>query len=240
MEQTTMPSPEDSEESLWIKIHKHMESALGTTSIFYGFTHSKHTRHRIGFTRCLYSKNSHPDDYMAIFDVDEFLDDDICALTLLDRLGPFFWSEADICHAATERQKRRAHIDREFGMDVGVSCGFQFADGQGLSGIGLSSRWMNPEEFKSRWHDGEIQLQQYLNIFDPLMRNTMVRARMKLTGRQLEVLRLSVGGMIGKEIATKLNISEGRVERIFAKIRLNLQADTTVEAAAKAIAYRLI
>jgi DNA-binding CsgD family transcriptional regulator len=234
------PLPADSEEQLWHKIHRRMEALLGTTSILYGFTHTKYLRYRVGFTGCLYTKRSHPADYVSRFDADSFLDDDICALILLNQLGPFFWSDAHEWDGASEAQKERARIDRECGMDVGVSYGFNFADGHGIAGIGLASRWMAPEDFKRRWQDVEKQVFHYLSLFDPLMRDAMTKARLRLTQRQLEVLRLSVGGMIGKEIAAELGISEGRIERIFGEIRLNMQASTTIEAAAKAIAYRLI
>lgn len=234
------PRPSDSEEILWKKIHEYMRVKLGVTSILYGFTHSKYTTLRVGLTNCLYIKNSHPAEYIEYFSNERFLDDDFCTFVLWGELGPFFWHEVYDRDTATPEQIERARIDERFGLNAGVSIGFRFADGHGISGIGLACRWMDPEEFRDKWMTVSGEIMEYLNIFDPLMRETMVRSRMCLSPKQIEVLSLSIGGMKGKQIASRLGVTEGRVEKVFKEIREKLHADTTQEAAAKAIAYKLL
>lgn len=235
-----IPNSSDSEEVLWGKIHEYMKEVLGVTSMLYGFTHSKYTVLRVGLTNCLYIKNSHPKEYIEYFGNERFLDDDFCTFVLWGNMGPFFWHEVYDWEQATPEQLERARVDESFGMNAGVSIGFRFADGHGIAGIGLSCRWMQPEEFKNRWQEKSSNIIEYLNLFDPLMRDAMVRTRLQLSQRQLEVLSLSIGGMVGKQISSRLGISQGRIEKIFKEIRAKLRADTTTEAAAKAIAYKLL
>jgi DNA-binding CsgD family transcriptional regulator len=235
-----VPSAEDSEATLWRKLNAYLKDRIGITSTLFGFSHTRYLATRLGFTKSLFIKHNHPDDYVAHFPGDTFLDDDICAFILYDQLGPFFWSDAHDFAGATDEQRRRAAIDREFGMDVGVTLGFRFAGGQGICGIGLAARWMDPVEFRRRWRDAEEEAMARIALFEPLLRRRMVEGRIGLTPRQREVLALSIAGMIGKEIAARLQISDKRVEKIFDAIRTRMEADTTVEAVAKALAYEIV
>jgi DNA-binding CsgD family transcriptional regulator len=95
-------------------------------------------------------------------------------------------------------------------------------------------------EFRRRWRDAEEEAMARIALFEPLLRRRMVEGRIGLTPRQREVLALSIAGMIGKEIAARLQISDKRVEKIFDAIRTRMEADTTVEAVAKALAYEIV
>lgn len=230
----------DDEETLWAKARRFAEDRLGVTSILFGFTHSRHLAGRVGMTQSLYIRHDHPTDYLRRFAPDRILDDDLCALILLGGTGVFLWDTLAGSDEHTEAQRERARIDREEGMGVGVSLGFRFADGHGIAGVGLAARWMPAEEFRGRWAENGAETVDFFTRFEALMRRRMVEARLVLTPRQRDVLSLSVGGLPGKSIAARLGISEGRVERLFREIRTRLEADTTIEAAAKALAYKLI
>ncbi|MEN9895031.1 MAG: hypothetical protein RIR97_883 [Pseudomonadota bacterium] len=230
----------DTEDELWDKIHQFMKKYLGVTSVLYGFTHSHYAVLNHGFTNCLYIKSSHPEDYMKAFENESFLEDDLCTSVLWNELGPFFWHDDSNWDNATEEQKRRAQKDEELGMSTGVSIGFRFANGQGVSGIGLACRWMTPGEFQARWQQNSDAILKYLNEFDILMRAAMVKTRLVLSSRQAEVLGLHISGLKGKQIASLLGISEKRIEKIFSELRQRLGASSTAEAAAKAIIYSLV
>ncbi len=230
----------DTEDELWAALHLKLHELLGATSILYGFAHSRHAFRRVGVTPCLTIRHSHPSDYVARFADESFLDDDLCTFVLWQSDGPFLWADLETTVAATPAQLERARIDREMGMDVGVSVGFRFAGGQGVAGIGIAARWMPADAFERRWRAHEDEVMDRLRAFEPLMRRRMIERRLRLTRRQSDVLRLSIAGMIGKEIAEELGLSEGRVERLFREIRDRLEAETTVEAAVKAIAFDLV
>ena len=234
------PTESADEEQLWTGIHEYMKERIAVTSILYGFTHSRYTAERIGISRSLYIKHSHPKDYVDHFGSDKFLNDDICTVILLQQLEPFLWHHADNWPGATEAQKERARIDSQFGMEVGVSIGFHFADGHGIAGIGLCAGGTSAEEFEQRWKERGEDVMSYLAIFEPLMRARMVANRMALSERQRQVLAYSVSGMQAKEIAAHLKIAEKTVHNYREDAREAIDADTTMEAVAKALAYRLI
>jgi LuxR family transcriptional regulator len=240
MKTDCFPSPNDDEEQLWTAIHEYMKDRIGVTSILYGFTHSRYTAERIGISRSLYIKHSHPKDYVDHFGSDTFLNDDLCTTILLQQLEPFLWHHAANWPGATEAQKQRARIDDQFGMDVGVSIGFQFADGHGIAGIGLCAGCLTAEAFEQRWNEQADDVMNYLTMFEPLMRARMVANRMTLSERQRQVLAYSASGMQAKEIAAHLKIAEKTVHNYREDAREAIDADTTMEAVAKALAYRLI
>ncbi len=140
----------------------------------------------------------------------------------------------------TEAQYQRVAIDYQFDFSVGVTLGFSFKMGKGLAGIGLASSGMDAEIFKSAWlvdQDAHIAL---LTEFDRLMRPAMVANRLHLSPREKQCLSLTASGMSAKEIALQLGIAENTVSNILIRARESMQAGSTIEAIAKALAYDLI
>ena len=235
-----LPNAEDDEDTLWRKVHDFCADRLGTTSILYGFSHSRHLQARVGTSRSLLVKHTHPRDYVDRFGGQSFLENDLCTLIIMQNDEPFLWHRAATLPGATPEQLLQARIDHEFGMDVGISLGFSFGGGHGVSGIGLAARWMDPDEFERRWNHRGTEVFAWISAFEPLMRNRMVASRFKLTPRQREVLALSVGGMQVKEIAAHLELSENTVYNYLEAARKSLDSAISMEAAAKALVYGLI
>jgi LuxR family transcriptional regulator len=228
------------EEGLWAELQDVFRDRLGTTSILYGFTHNVHLSNRVGFTRSLVIKHNHPPAYLACFKLEEFLDTDVSAMLLFENCGPFLWSDLDGLPTLTKDHRSRIGVDREFGLNVGVSLGFRFNGGRGVAGIGLASKGLEPREFAELWKAGEKKHIALLTEFDHLMRPIMVGNRLKLTPRCKECLQLSVVGMSAKEIGLQLGITERAVFNTLNRARHSLQAGNTIEAVAKALAYDLI
>ncbi len=235
-----LPAPGDDEETLWRKVHDFCAARLGITSILFGFTHSRHLKERVGMSRCLLIRHSHPGDYVDHFGGESFLENDLCALVLTDSLGPFLWHDAARHPDATPAQLEQARIDHEFGMDVGVSLGFEFAGGRGIAGIGLCARHMDPDEFERRWRREGDDVVAYLHRFERPMMAAMVANRLRLSPRQKQVLAYSAGGMLAKEIAAHLGLGENTVYNYLEAARRALKAATSMEAVAKALIYDLI
>lgn len=234
------PMEGDDEETLWRKAHAYCAERLGVTSMLYGFTHSRHLRARVGVSRSLLVRHSHPQEYVDHFGGQTFLENDLCTLVLMEASGPFMWADAAKMPDATPEQIRQAEIDHEFGMDVGVSLGFSFGGGHGMSGIGLCARWMDPAEFERRWRRESEAVIAWIGEFDRYMRPAMIAARFKLSPRQREVVALAVGGMLVKEIAAHLDLREGTVYNYLEAARTALDAATSMEAVAKALVYGLL
>jgi DNA-binding CsgD family transcriptional regulator len=165
---------------------------------------------------------------------------DITTLALYNDLGPHLWADLAALSDLTDLQKERERIDDACGYEAGVSLAFRFAGNNGIAGIGLASRHMDPAEFESRWQSHAGELMMILAEFDALMRPAMVAARLRLTPREKQCLKLAIGGMSAKEIGHHLGIGERSVFNIQNRARKSLEAATTIEAVAKALAYDLI
>jgi DNA-binding CsgD family transcriptional regulator len=230
----------DGEEQLWAKLHAVCKERLGTTNILYGFTHSVHLGDRVGFTKSLILKHSYPAEYVATFKNGNLLDDDAASAVLLQGNGPFIWQDLEQHMSPTDAHYERVAVDYAFDFSVGVSLGFKFNKGNGVAGMGLASSGMSPQQFVDLWKSTADDHIALLTEFDSLMRPAMVANRLKLTPREKQCLKLSVGGMNAKEIAHHLGISEGSVFNIMERARKSMQAGNTIEAVAKALAYDLL
>lgn len=235
-----MPRDGDDEDTLWRKVHGFCADRLGVTSILYGFTHAPRLPEWEGLVRCVLLRHSHPREYVDHFGGDRFLENDLCTLSVINGSLPFLWHHAHDFPEATAEQIEQARIDREFGMDVGVSLGFEFAGGRGLSGIGLCAKGSSAEDFEARWIARREEVEHYLGSFEPLMRKRMIENRLKLTPRQRAILSYSAGGLLVKEIAERLGIREGTVYNYLEAARRALGATTTLEAVAKAYVFELV
>jgi LuxR family transcriptional regulator, quorum-sensing system regulator SdiA len=233
-------SVDDTEDQLWKKMHDIAGQRYGVTSILYGFTHSKYTVSRVGITKSLYIKHSHPKEYIDYFGDESFLNNDICAAVLFEDKAPFIWHAAIDWEHATEAQKQQALIDRQFQMDVGVSFGFGFSNGQGIGGLGFCMRGMPSQEFEKIWADHSEEMVSLVSIFDGYMRTQMVKNRLALTPREKEVLAYAAGGMTAKEVAHHLGLQPKTIFNTLERARKSLKAGSTMEAVAKAYVYRLI
>lgn len=230
----------DIEEVLWQKLHAICKERLGTTNILYGFTHSVHLIDRVGITSGLIIKHSYPTDYVAKFPDHDLLKGDITSASLYHSNGPFVWDDLAKLPDLTDEQKHREMLDDQYGFRAGVSMAFRFAKSNGAAGVGLASRDMAPEDFDTHWKANQSDILKLLAEFDQLMRPVMVANRLRLTPREKQCLRLSVGGMSAKEIGHHLGILERSVFNIMERARKSLQAGNTIEAVAKALAYDLI
>jgi LuxR family transcriptional regulator len=233
-------SPVDSEDELWRKLHKYAGARFGVTSILYGFAHSKYVAERIGITKSLLMRHSHPREYIDAFGESSFLDNDIASSSIIDDPGPVLWHGNFESKGLTEAQKRQAAIDDDFQMGVGVSFGFRFADGQGVGGIGLCTRGLSAVEFEKIWSERAAELTALVFAFDVCMRERMVESRLKLSPRERDVLAYSAGGLTAKEIAAHLGLRPKTVYNTLERARKSLKSASTMEAVAKAYVYRLI
>lgn len=233
-------SASNSEAELWQKLHAYAENRFGVTSILYGFAHSKYVAERVGITKSLIMRHSHPKEYVDIFGESSFLDNDISASAIIDDPSPFLWHRTLGQGELTEAQKRQAAIDDDFQMGVGVSYGFRFANGQGIGGIGLCARGLPATEFEKIWSDRAAELTALVFAFDACMRPRMTETRLKLSPRERDVLAYSAGGLTAKEIAAHLGLQPKTVYNTLERARKSLMSASTMEAVAKAYVYRLI
>ncbi len=229
----------DTEDELWVKLEALVRETYGVTAMMYAFTHSKYTVSRTGLMPSIYLRHNYPDDYLATYSNGLNLDDSLAAGFLLEGQTPLLWSDLKSL-PATPPQRGRFDLEREFGLDVGISFGCRFGGNSGIAALCWAARHADAAEFQNLVQRKRGEMETVATAFDALMRPLMVRNRIRLTPRETDVLSYSAGGMSAKQIAEHLALSPKTITNTLERARRSLGAVSTMEAVAKALVYELI
>jgi DNA-binding CsgD family transcriptional regulator len=229
-----------SETRLWGEINNFLQKTISATSILYGFTHSAFSVKRIGLTKSAFIIHNHPQTALDALGKGSYLDHSTYASAIMEADEFFFWHKAFEIPNLSEARLRQLEINKQNNMDVGITVKLPFADGLGIGGIGICCHGLDPSSIEQKWGQNCDMVLQHIRDFDKVMRPLMVASRLKLTGREREVLAYSAGGMLAKEIASHLGIQTKTVYNTLERARESLKSATTMEAVAKAYIYGLI
>lgn len=234
-----MFSPELSESVLWDRMLAVFAERLKVTSALYGFVPSVFWLEGPGLTQEAVVRHNHPDEIMGVAIPGSMLDDDPCALRLATDEPWFFWHDAADWRGGSARQTAR-HSSGDPGGNVGVTIRLPFFEGRAMAGLGLCARHSSPEDFKAAWLSGLEENLSLARSFDAAMRPRMIANRFKLSRREVSVIRLLASGLSAKRAADQLGLQPKTVFNVMDKARKSMEAETTLQAVTKAMAYRLI
>ena len=212
----------------------------GVTSILYGAVAFRSEIATRKLMKSLFVKSNHPREFFEEFGTDALLDDDWTAEFCLKETEILRWHEQGQWEAASKEQIKRAEIERDLGLLVGVSIpACRFDTGQ-VGGIGLSMRDVPLNEFERHWaeHGGDIQL--LCSLLDMGMRRGHIASVIDLSDRERECLTWLAAGMRPEQIANRLGIAKKTVDKYLVKARLKLKSNTPEHAVAKAMLFNLI
>ncbi len=232
-------SPDLSETVLWDRMLAAFAGRLNVTSALYGILPSVNWLDLGGISQNSIVRHNHPEDVLGHVNGKGLLDDDPCTIRLKTEEPWFFWHEALDWVGADEHQKAR-YQSGDPRANVGVTVRLPFFEGRAVAGLGLCARNSSPDEFKQAWHadiDGHLAIAR---AFDAAMRPRMIANRFKLSKREVSVIRLLATGLSAKRAADHLGLQPKTVFNVMDKARKSLQADTTLQAVTKAMAYKLI
>lgn len=232
-------SPDLSEPILWDRMLAVFAGRLNVTSALYGFLPSVYWLELGHVTQASVVRHNHPDEVLGHVNGKGLLDDDPCILRLKTGEPWFFWHEALDWSGADEGQKAR-YESGDPRSNVGVTIRLPFFEGRALAGLGLCARNSTPEEFKQAWLAGVEEHLAVARAFDAAMRPRMIANRFKLSKREVSVIKLLATGLSAKRAADHLGLQPKTVFNVMDKARKSLQAETTLQAVTKAMAYRLI
>ncbi|MDF0599952.1 autoinducer binding domain-containing protein [Psychromarinibacter sp. C21-152] len=180
---------------------------------------------RIGFAFPIFEQNLLPADWVECYGTHGYVLADPVMNWLYASTGAVRWSEIDI-------PDHRGVLDHaaEYGLAYGVAVCCRDAGAQGQRSFGSFAR--SDREFE----DGEIAaLQQTLQS----LHDSLVPPR-NLTRAELEALGMVKNGLLMKEIADLLSVSEGAVKQRLKNAKSKLNAKTSTHAATMATSYGLI
>lgn len=180
---------------------------------------------RVGFAFPMFEQYNLPPDWVEVYRTQGLLMNDPVMRWMFENVGACRWgalTEPDPC-GVLERAKA-------FGLNHGVAICCADATPGGQRSFGSFSR--SDREFT----DAEVaQLQQRLQE----LHETLVPPS-NLTGAELEALKMVKNGLLMKEIASNLGVTEGAVKQRLKSAKAKLKAKTSTHAATKATSFGLI
>lgn len=133
--------------------------ALGINSVLYGYVTSRLDIERVGMTDACFYKTNHNPEWINQLEDNKLLDFDLTAELIADEFKEVPWFHESLWEQATAEQLEQSEIERELGMQVGISVQLEgFSDSPVMAGVGLCMRPVSVKEFDSYWqhHRAEV------------------------------------------------------------------------------------
>lgn len=180
---------------------------------------------RVGFSFPVYEQNALPAEWVKIYTAQGFMLHDPVIQWLYSNIGAVRWSEIEIADPRDVLGKATA-----FFLNYGVAISYMDDDQTGQRSFGTFSR--SDREFT----DAEIELLsgQILHLHSTKAPPT------NLTEAEKEVLVMVKNGMLLKQIAAELSVSQGAIKQRLKNAKNKLDARNSAQAAAMALEYGLI
>jgi len=169
-----------------------------------------------------------------LFDCDEYV---VAAFTETD---PILWSDQVRLEYLTEGARRSLEIDYDFGVLVGATVPMRFANGLGVSSIGVHSTELGFAEFDRVWAENAGTITTIIGCLDQLARGEHVRETFPLTEREREILTRLALGWSSQRVSEHMGLSDRGYERALSSAKCKLGARTTAHALARALILGLI
>lgn len=180
---------------------------------------------RIGFAFPMFEKNAFPKDWVAQYSARGYVLADPVMNWLYRETGAIRWSEIPLDDPRGVLEEAKV-----FGLKYGVAVCCADKDGNGQRSFGSFTR--SDREFL----DVEIQeLQEKIQQ----MHDTLVPPS-NLTAAEIQALGMVKDGLLMKEIADDLGVSEGAIKQRLKNAKSKLNAKTGTHAATLATSYGLI
>jgi hypothetical protein len=125
--------------------------AYGVTGVLYAAAGFKSELICQNFTRSLFIKTNHPCEFLELFGGDTLLDGDGSAQWCVNSTDVLRWHVFDEDDASTPDQLRRADVERQIGLHVGVTIPTTALNNRANGGIGLAMAQVPASGFEAHW-----------------------------------------------------------------------------------------
>ncbi len=185
---------------------------------------------------------SYPTEYAGAYMVEELIDHDpfarFCATAEGGAMG---WHDPRAAQYATERSRDVLSLAADFGLQYGISVPLRDGSGASVGGIGVALDLTSEREADDalRAHGRDIELAAML--FHARFHNELSpQDVISLSSREIECLKWASVGLLTKEIAFRLSLSDKTVEFHLRNATKRLNARNRTHAVARALVYGLI
>jgi DNA-binding CsgD family transcriptional regulator len=226
------------EDDLWNLMTEHLRQEYGIDTAMFAFAHSIHAKSQSDPYQQFFIKHNVPPDSLTAHDGLNLKDD--CIFPQVIRGSPkILWYEVE-SKSLAPNQLRRLALDERLGYGAGLSVGGRFGSGVGAYCMCMGARHQSESDFYNFIRTRVDEIENAVQQFEIHMRPAMVARRIRLTPKQRHVLELSIAGHTAKSIARRLGMSPRSIEHLLVRARKSLNAESTVEAVAKAIIFEMM
>lgn len=226
-------------DGFWSMIHEQL-TIRGVSSALFGVLASRRELEHLRLSKALIWKSSHQKSFFDAFSVDSLFDNDVTSEHCISGNGLIFWHDGNNWANAKPAEKRRAQIERDLGLAIGVSVPSNHFFPSQTGGIGLAMSDVPLAEFERYFAREGREIVALCGILDAGMRGQHLGELVNLSKREEEVLTWLAAGMRPERIADRLGIGDKSIEKYIAGARRKLRAATRDHAVAKALLLGLI
>lgn len=185
---------------------------------------------------------SYPEEYAGAYMMNALIDHDpfarFCATTEGGAMG---WHDPQAALFKTERSSEVLSMAADFGLQHGISVPLRDGSGTTVGGLGVALDLNNERDAEEvlQAHGRDIELAALLfhaRFHDELSPQDVIG----LSNREIECLKWAAVGLLTKEIAFRLSLSDKTVEFHMRNATKRLNARNRTHAVARALVYGLI
>lgn len=226
-------------DAFWSRINQEF-AKFGVSSIFYGALASRQQYVDNKRTKAVLWKSNHPKEWFELFGKDTFLDGELTAELCVQGHDVVLWHHDHLWQNATPEQKKRCSIERDLGLDVGFSIPLTAISRGIYGGIGVATKDLTSVEFERLWQAHSQTLLGICQMLDVGMRAEHLATMIGLSNRERECLTLLANGLRPGQIADRLGVGPGSINKYIDGGRHKLNATTRDQAVAKALIFGAI
>lgn len=212
----------------------------GVSSILYCAIAFKAEAERPNVSKAAFVKSNHPQQYFDSFEDEGLLDADLTTEHCVTRTDLLFWHNEAQWSQASNEQLKRAKIERDLGLFMGVSVPASRFGPRLIGGVGLCMAGVGIKEFDGHWRENAADILAICGVLDSGMRRQHLSHFIGLSSRERECMTWLAAGLRPEQIADRLGITRSSVDKYITKARLKLKSGTLEQAVAKAILFNVI
>ncbi len=199
---------------------------LDTSLVFSDFALAGHyLALRVGFAFPVFEQNELPIEWVKIYTSQGFMLHDPLMKWVYTHTGAVRWSAIDI-----EDPREILRLASTFSLKYGVAVSCVDNDQTGQRSFGTFAR-----------SDREFTDEEIHQLSEEILRlHVETKPPTNLTNAEKEVLAMVKNGLLLKQMAVELGVSQGAVKQRLKNAKIKLKAKNSAQAAAKALEYGLI
>jgi len=211
----------------------------GAKSTIYGFFPKQIAGN---LSREITAFSNHPSEFSELYIDRGLIDHDpLARYCMLAERKTLLWNDRRVENYATTLSQKVAAASADFGLLFGLTIPVSDAGGLRLGGTGIAIDTTSEKSFRDIIRSEKERLETAAMLFHARVQDAAImRQTIPLSSRELECLKWASTGLVNKEIAFRLGLSDKTVEFHMRNAIRRLNARNRTHAVARALIYGLI